>query len=258
MEVFAAQKLPPISCGLHNGWMRIAEEVTQEIGVDVDFTVKGIVAESRRVYPLGSDTKVLSTIFEILTRPVLARIALRHGLIVEEAHQTVYPDFTLYRDKNDRKKIAIDVKTTYRRPTIAYTLGSYTSFLRNNTKNILYPYDQYAQHWIIGFAYDRCQVTSPRESYGLDELDEIQVPYKCVEFFVQQKYRIAGDRPGSGNTRNIGSIKSKDIEDFRRGNGPFATHGEDVFRAYWANFGKDSQRPYNTLTEFLTWQHRNK
>jgi hypothetical protein len=234
--------------------MHLGEEITREIGTGADFTVRGIVAASNRVYPLGSDTKVLSTIFEIFTRPILLRLAKRKGMVVEEAQQTIYPDFTLYRSKGDTTKIAVDVKTTYRRPTIAYTLGSYTSFLRNNTKNILYPYDHYAAHWIVGFVYDRCEVTLPRESYSFDELEEIQIPYKNVEWFVQEKYRISGDRPGSGNTANIGSIKSSNIDDFRKGNGPFATHGEHVFREYWASYGKERGRPYSTLDEFLKWR----
>jgi NAD-dependent SIR2 family protein deacetylase len=78
---------------------------------------------------------------------------------------------------------------------------------------------------------------------------------------VQEKYKLAGFKPGSGNTTNIGSIASSNIEDFRDGNGPFAKYGEDVFRDYWANYHPDkSKRKYNNLEEYFQWKksRRNK
>ena len=61
-------------------------------------------------------------------------------------------------------------------------------------------------------------------------------------FFVQPKWKIANDIPGSGNTRNIGGIT--DIEKLQKGEGPFAALGEDVFDDYWMNYyGKaDAQK----------------
>ena len=80
-----------------------------------DYTVRGIVAGNGEVFPIGTDTKVLSTIFEAFTRPLVYDIAGRHGLEVWEAKaQNSYPDFTLMRSRSDTEKIAIDVKTTYR------------------------------------------------------------------------------------------------------------------------------------------------
>jgi len=54
---------------------------------------------------------------------------------------------------------------------------------------------------------------------------------KDFEFFVQEKYKIAIDRPGSGNTKNIGSVTN--IEALKSGKGPFAELGEEVFDDYW-------------------------
>ena len=53
-------------------------------------------------------------------------------------------------------------------------------------------------------------------------------------FFVQPKWKIALDRPGSGNTRNIGGVDS--LDNLINGTGPFAELGEDVFDDYWMNY----------------------
>ena len=53
-------------------------------------------------------------------------------------------------------------------------------------------------------------------------------------FFVQPKWKIALDRPGSGNTRNIGGVDS--LDKLINGTGPFAELGEDVFDDYWMNY----------------------
>lgn len=228
------------------------QEVVEESGVD--FMVRGMLSQDDKVFPLGTDTKVLSTVFELYARPLVQDIAEKHGYTVEEAKQTIYPDFTLLKGKNDHDKIAIDIKTTYRRPQIIFTLGSYTSFLRNNTKNILYPYDHYVEHWILGFVYTRDNSVAT-DIYSLDKRDELIAPYKEVEWFAQEKYKIAGEQPGSGNTTNVGSIRTTNIEDFRQGNGPFANHGEAVFRDYWRNFGKTAAvRSYNDLQGYFRWK----
>jgi hypothetical protein len=215
----------------------------------VNFVARGILAADDRVFTLGTDTKVLSTIFELFCRPVVAEIAEKANLKVEESPQTVYPDFTLHEGVGDNKKIAIDIKTTYRRPAISFTLGSYTSFLRNGTKNILYPYDQYSAHWVIGFVYSRPLEIAP-SIFPLGEAHTIPPPYGKVEWFVQQKHKIAADVPGSGNTANIASLRSQDIDDFRAGKGPFANEGEKVFRDYWANYEKGTKSPYKSLAGY--------
>ncbi len=223
---------------------------------NVNFMVRGMLSVDEKIFPLGTDTKVLSTVFELFTRPLIREIAEGNGYKVEEARQTIYPDFTLLRNADDPRKIAIDVKTTYRRPNIYFTLGSFTSFLRNNTKNILYPYDQYEVHWIVGFVYTRHDAPVA-EYHSLQERSRIYAPYKDVAWFVQEKYKIAGERPGSGNTTNIGSIRSTNIEDFMEGNGPFASLGEDVFRDYWANFGRTAnEREYRNVREYQVWKRR--
>jgi len=205
--------------------------------------IKGLLSCDKDVLVFGSDTKVLSTIFELLCKPIVLSIAKELGYQIEEAPQTVYPDFTLLRNKEDKEKIAVDIKTTYRKiltngsvSPFGFTLGSYTSFIRNGTKNIRYPYSDYKEHWIIGFVYTRNLPENISLSYKLSEFEEIPCPYKDVEFFVQEKYKIAGLKPGSGNTTNIGSIKTSNIDDFRVGKGAFAKKGEKAFLNYWRKY----------------------
>jgi len=77
---------------------------------------------------------------------------------------------------------------------------------------------------------------------------------------VQEKYRIATDRPGSGNTKNIGSVTG--IEELVLGKGPFADLGEDIFRDYWrfylttdmARMAELPNPPYHNLETYLKYR----
>lgn len=81
-----------------------------------------------------------------------------------------------------------------------------------------------------------------------------------LQFFAQPKYRIATDRPGSGNTKNIGSVNS--ISALVNGQGPFAVLGEDVFDDYWMYYlTGDMARavdlpkpPYTNLAGYLAYK----
>lgn len=225
------------------------------------YEVRGLLVSGDIVYPLGTDTKVLSTVFELIIRPVMGEIAQENGLELREpTHQNYYPDFTFMLDEADKHKVAVDVKSTYRnfRPdgswTASFTLGSYTSFLRNPTKNILFPYGDYTKHYIVGFIYTR-RVPGNSNPRSLDERGNIAAPFSDVEWFVQEKYRISGERAGSGNTTNIGSVVGTSIEAFASGEGPFAAFEERVFVDYWRNYGRTkSNRPYNNLQEYWNWK----
>jgi len=206
------------------------------------FDVRGIVTRDGNIYQLGSDTKVLSSVFELIVRPLIIEIAKDHGLVVcEPPVQNSYPDFTLISSAADFNKVAVDVKTTYRHFrrdttwTAAFTLGGYTSFLRRETKNIVFPYSQYAKHYVIGFIYSRSLANDvatdaelavtdiDQRIFTVAQLASIPSPIQDIEFFVQEKHRIAADHPGSGNTTNIASITTSSAADFALGNGHFAT-----------------------------------
>lgn len=198
------------------------------------------------MYPLGSDTKVISTLFEIVTRQAVAKYADSEGLqLIEPTKQNHYPDFTLMHDHDDQHKIAIDVKTTYLnkgKTQFGYTLGGYTSYIRPETesKNIVFPYSEYKEHWIIGFVYKRKQEkrVASGKIYSFRTLDKVPVPFEDVDVFMQEKWRIAGDKAGSGNTTNIGSIKGT-MNDFVDGNGVFES--EEEFLEYWRGYKRSAK-----------------
>ena len=70
--------------------------------------------------------------------------------------------------------------------------------------------------------------------YTVDELSAIHSVIENFIFFVQPKWKIANDIPGSGNTRNIGGITN--IKKLINGQGPFSALGEDVFDDYWMGY----------------------
>jgi hypothetical protein len=206
-----------------------------------EWDLVGVLSRSSKVYTLSHDSKILSSVFEILCEPIVKHIAEKHNMRVEKAAQNAYPEFTLIDDVNPNQKIAIDIKSTYRRYTsigrlspFKFTLGSYRSYLRNPTKSILYHYREYSEHWIIGFVYDRNENVRDIEIRDIIEAAGLQAPYSNIQYFVQEKYKIAGRTPGAGNTTNIGSISSANIEDFRLGISGFRT--KDEFDSYWSNY----------------------
>lgn len=226
-----------------------------------NYTISGMVNSDGVVYPLGSDTKVLSTVFELFTRPLMMEIAAETGLqLIEPSVQNHYPDFTLCTGVGCLKKIAVDVKTTYiERPgqTFSYTLGGYTSFIRegNERKNIAFPFTDYAEHWVIGYVYERVALKKAADhaTYTLEQLGDVPLPYRSVRVFVQEKWRISSDRAGSGNTTNIGSITGH-IEDFERGAGPFEC--EEEFLDYWRNYGRTAadRGNFKNIHEYRAWR----
>ena len=54
----------------------------------------------------------------------------------------------------------------------------------------------------------------------------------------KEKYKISGDKPGSGNTENIGSFKTNKMEYLINGEGPFSELGVDVYEDYWTGYKK--------------------
>ena len=224
----------------------------------IDFNVTGLLLGGLNVLTLGSDSKLIGRIFELLSTEVLMGICIENNWILEESEsQTLYPDFTIIKENGE--KIAVDIKTTYRKYNrngeickYNFTLGSYASFLRNNVKNIAYPYDQYVKHYVIGFVYDRNPKSKAGQMVNINE-SIIEPPFTNVEYFIQEKYKIAGDKPGSGNTENIGTIHSNDINDFKNGLGMFTELGNQIFEDYWRGFPKyrTTLKDYTTLKEYL-------
>ena len=242
---------------------KMSEHVSADDG---EWTVKGFIDIYRNIYTISSDTKIISKILEIHLFPKILQFAQEHGYsIVLAEHQNWYPDLTFVSQENARFKIAVDLKTTYRDPEFpghvnGFTLGSHGSYFRDrtSTKNIQFPYSDYAGHFCLGIIYtrsdakdiDETEVTKVRELdegeadfhrvgqrsvTTMENLRSITSVIKDFQFFVCEKWQLASDRQGSGNTANIGSITA--INDILRGNGIFAKLGEEWFDEYWMNYG---------------------
>lgn len=244
----------------------VIESIKKHIPKDNSFwEVLGFINKNSEVLTFGNDSKIIGRLFEILLSNSLNEVAKDLGFeFHENLKQTVYPDF--YFIKPDGRKIAIDVKTTYRGfcpagnvKSFAFTAGSFTSFMRGDgTKNIVGNYSDYDKHYIIGVLYSR-ETNPTKGKLQLSNLQEIIPPYKDPEIFVQEKFRICGEKKGSGNTDNIGTIKDSSIEPFIGGFGPFAFLGIDAFNSYWSNYPyykmptAEKKELYSNIEEYLIW-----
>jgi len=213
---------------------------------DGQWTVKGFIDIFKKVYTISGDTKVLSKILEIHLFPKILEFASTYGYkVVLADHQNYYPDISFVKEGNEKLKFAVDFKTTYRndkKPHLCngFTLGSHGEYFsnRSSTKNIQFPYNEYAGHFCLGIIYSRVDGSTIDEtrSYDISQLKSISSVVKDFQFFVVEKWKIASDKGGSGNTANIGSINH--IDDIINGRGMFSRLGEKWFDDYWINFRK--------------------
>jgi hypothetical protein len=213
---------------------------------DNQWTIKGFIDVFENIYTISADTKIVSKILEIHLFSKFLEFANEHNYeLVLAQHQNWYPDISFVSIENPNIKFAVDLKTTYRNdenPLFCngFTLGSHGEYFinRNSTKNIQFPYNQYLGHYCLGVIYTRNKMPDLEETevYKINQLNDIQSVISNFEFFAQEKWRIASDKSGSGNTANIGSIIS--IEDILNGNGVFSGLGEHYFDEYWANYGE--------------------
>jgi len=255
-----------------------------------DWSIKGFIDVYKNIYTISSDTKIVSKILEIHIFPQILQFAesIDYKIILAEK-QNWYPDLTFINKKNEKVKFAVDIKTTFRRneKTAGFTLGSHGGYFkeRHKDKNIQFPYNQYTGHYCLGIIYTRTDLTEDlseteiiqvrelqeeyattnkrvgqREVTTVDNLKSITSVIKDFDFFVSEKWKIASDKQGSGNTANIGSIV--DIDDLKSGNGIFSQLGEDWFDEYWINHGsatmlKDGKMTkITTLKDFLEFKGR--
>ncbi len=90
----------------------------------------------------------------------------------------------------------------------------------------------------LGITYSRFRFYDLYETitHQLDELQSIMSVIRDFQFFVCEKWEIASDSSGSGNTANIGKVTK--ISDILTGNGVFKHLSEAWFDDYWMNYGK--------------------
>lgn len=241
------------------------DEFTSTLATDRgDWIVKGFIDVYRNIYTVSVDTKVVSKVIELMLLPVICRFAAEHEykMILSE-YQNHYPDVTFIA--SDGTKIALDLKSTYQigeNTANGFTLGAFTGYFRQrrSTKNVTFPYQDYAAHFVLGVIYTRTEAQADdRRVYTLDDLQSIVSVVRGFRFLLQEKWRIASDQPGSSNTKNIGSIRH--IPALIEGQGPFTNLGEKIFDDYWMNYPTedmaraiDSEVPYRNLEQYLTWR----
>lgn len=242
------------------------ESVSTKTG---DWIVKGFIDVFRNVYTISGDTKVISKVLEIMLFPHFVAFAERYGYkMVIAGQQNHYPDVT-FVDQRERYKFALDLKTAYRigkGKVSRMTLGAFTGYFRNrgSAKNCTFPYAEYLGHFVLGAIYSRTKAARLEDQfklYAIDKLERVPSVIKDIQFFAQEKYHIASDQPGSGNTKNIGGVQS--IDALVNGKGPFADLGGEVFEDYWMYYlTSDMARaidlpapPYNNLKTYFKYKN---
>ena len=229
-----------------------------------DWIVKGFIDIYRNIYTISVDTKVVSKIIELMLFPIFLEFAneYQYNIVLSE-HQNHYPDLSFVDE--DENKIALDIKSTFRRSDTTangFTLGAFTGYFRkrSESKNITFPYNYYQSHFVLGIIYSRnSEPIDEKKKYSLDDLTSIISVVQNFDFILQEKWRIANSRPGSGNTKNIGSISN--IKDLKEGKGKFVDLGEAVFDHYWMNYltsdmakAIDSDVPFRNIEEYQIWK----
>ena len=181
--------------------------------------------------------QVTTTILLTILLSMVGTKALAYDIEVKnDDGVTIY-----YNYINDGKELEVTYRNEdYQDFCNGFTLGSHGEYFinRNSHKNIQYPYDEYCGHFCLGIIYTRSKLNEYDETriYSMEDIEDIPAVIKDFVFFAEEKWKIASDKGGSGNTANIGSIQK--IDDILTGNGVFAKAGEELFDDYWANFGK--------------------
>ncbi len=233
------------------------------------WTIKGFIDIFQNIYSISSDTKIVSKVLEIHLFPRFLEFAEKNGyeLILAE-HQNWYPDISFVSKNDNQIKFAVDLKTTYILNDYpdycnGFTLGSHGAYFieRDKSKNIQFPYNEYLGHYCLGIIYSRTELDKLEETkvYNLSEIEDIPSVINNFTFFATEKWKIASDKSGSGNTANIGSIQK--ISDILTGNGVFKNLGEEWFDEYWINYGKihtkdetGKTKKITTLSDFLKYR----
>ena len=187
----------------------------------------GIIINSgtlqKRVHNTGTDSKIISKILEIDVLECLQNYLYTQYRIKLKTNpcQNKYPDCIIY--DQHKNKYALDIKTSYLLPPkerciSGFTLGTAKGYFKKKdqvSSGILYPYSSFLRHYTLCLVYSRSNTSS----------------FILKHKIFCEKYRIASKTYGSGNTKNIGSLKL--VDDIISGKSMFKT--EQEFYEYWEN-----------------------
>jgi len=200
--------------------------------------------------------------------PKIRQFAIENDFdIVLSKEQNFYPDIS-FIGKNNGEKIALDIKSTYRTSETTasgFTLGAFTGYFRNRTskKNITFPYGEYKKHYVLGIIHTKQdERIDEYEIYSIGDLKRILSVIKDIEFILQEKYKIATDRPWNSDSKDIASTTK--IDELREGSGVFAGYGVDVFDDYWMYYMTNDMAhqvdlpkpPYRNIKEYCEYKNK--
>jgi hypothetical protein len=163
-----------------------------------EWIIKGFIDVYKRIYSISVDTKIVSKVLELFLFPMFVEFAKMHRLKIELCpQQNFYPDLTFIHERTGRK-FAVDIKSTYRIDNTrvnGMTLGAFTGYFRkrDSNKNTLYPYSQYAGHFVLGVIYSKCDdVADERMQFTIEDLPRIPSVSKIFAF---SRNRNIGSHP---------------------------------------------------------------
>jgi hypothetical protein len=171
---------------------KILKEVCEKQKFDSSFTI----TNQGKTYDIGNDSKILSKIYELIIISTLKELLEKHKLpYLENEVQNKYPDFIICSSVDKQKFYAVDIKSSYiiKENLIGgFTLGTYKGYFqeRKSLKSIVKPYESFKKHYCMCVIYER---------------EDDKTPVR--NFFFKEKWQLATNIAGSGNTCNIGSEK---------------------------------------------------
>ncbi len=207
----------PEDIGIEANEIRDILNNISDINIDDEFTINNDGVN----YKLGNDSKIISKIYELIIIEKLKYLLdSKEFKYVENNIQNKYPDFIIISKIQKEKYYVIDIKSTYLKTKTVingFTLGTYKGYFkdRESMRSIIKPYNNFTKHFCVCVIYTR---------YG------IKIPVNHI--IVREKWEIARNGTGSGNTCNIGSIKL--LSDLLANKPYFSS--EDEFNTFWLNY----------------------
>jgi len=197
---------------------------------NIKWNFKGIIDIDNRVHAIPKNLN-FQALFERLVFERLNLLTKKYNIrVIDPNSIRAYPDMILEGGVLGNKVIAVDIKTGRRfGDKTGFTLGSYAGYFRKPDKKCggcVRPYNDFNEHWAVCFIYD----WNPNN----DTLNMIS----NIKVIVQEKWKLASKRTGTGTTTAIGSIN--DIDKIIKGEGDFRSERE--FLEYWRNYSPRNKK----------------
>ena len=208
----------------------IKEELYEAVK-DVKWNFVGILDADKKLHPIPKNLNFQALFEKLVIEKLTEKLTEDHGIkVICPSGIRAYPDIILESGKLGNKTIAVDVKTGRRNGNQThFTLGSYAGYFKNPDRKMagcVLPYNSFSEHWAVCFIYD----WNP-DNDSLNMISNIQI-------VVQEKWKLASKRTGTGTTTAIGSIR--EISKIVKSEGDFKSERE--FLDYWRNYSKSDEK----------------